>query len=333
MSKLRFFLLLFLAFSAGCTQSKRELPTELDNVPAQLNHSSGLENSNRHGRGALLLTSFKSFEELKSAVQIEYSGDTSRSNFVFWKKPQVRAIHISSGREVTTLLKSGIHQGDFLTAKAGNFWDHVWLGLRSPYTLIHREEIVSIEILGRRRNTMFGEGDVAFYDIAEAMVYHISDDDLMYMPPEDLTEKGYLNTFNHLTAQALMTSIFSERLADFISDVHERYHIPEMITGVYAEDQIADLEDGPLDNFIDMLNNEWGQELGKLLSKKYSINRDTYWTPELLADYLNDVQSYNSWAFQIKLNPFRSTDDIIIRYSHKINQVVHNFSELTRNYY
>jgi len=129
-----------------------------------------------------------------------------------------------------------------------------------------------------------------------------------------------------------MTSIFSERIADFISDVHERYYTPELITGAFTEDQLLDLEVGPLDNYLDIINNEWGQELGKELRIKYHITRNTHWTPEILANYLNDIQSYHSWAFQIGFNPFRASDDLVIRFSHKINRVLHDFPALTKDY-
>ena len=128
------------------------------------------------------------------------------------------------------------------------------------------------------------------------MANQISDEDYLNLSCEELSEKGYLNTFNHITAQAFMTSIFSERLADFIADVHELYNMPELITGDFTEQQLADFENGPVDNYVDMINNEWGQELGKVLGKKYGIDRHTIWTPQLLRDYLNDIQLYHSWA-------------------------------------
>ena len=77
-----------------------------------------------------------------------------------------------------------------------------------------------------------------------------------------------------------------------------------------------------MDNYVDLINNEWGQELGKQLKEKYNIDRETNWTPELLANYLNDLQSYYSWAFQIGFEPFRPEDDVVRRFSDKINIVM-----------
>ena len=75
-------------------------------------------------------------------------------------------------------------------------------------------------------------------------------------------------------------------------------------------------------NYIDSINNEWGQELGGVLGEKYNSSRETYWSPELLANYHNDVQSYYSWVFQIGFKPFRPSDEIIIRFSSKTNSLM-----------
>ena len=139
---------------------------------------------------------------------------------------------------------------------------------------------------------------------------------------QDYSEKGYINTFNHITPQALMTTIFSKRLSDFVADTHERRNMPELITGEFSEAQIKDLNDGAADNYLDMINNEWGQRLGKILKKEYHVNRKTMWTPEMLSNYLNDIQSYFSWSLQISFKPFRKSDEVIVRFANKINKVM-----------
>jgi hypothetical protein len=119
-----------------------------------------------------------------------------------------------------------------------------------------------------------------------------------------------------------MTSIFSEDLADFVADVHERHNLPELISGIFTPHQLNDLKDGPVDNYLDLINNEWGQELGKTLRAKYNLCRNTQWTPELLANYLNDIQSYYSWTFWIGFKPFRPDDEMVVRFAGKINKVL-----------
>ena len=162
---------------------------------------------------------------------------------------------------------------------------------------------------------------MTFFHLAEAMSNHIHEEDVVNIPPEDLSDKGYINTFNHMTAQAFITAIFSEEVADFIADLHER-NIPELITGKLTEQQLNDPKNGAVDNYIDMINNEWGQEIGKRLKQKYQVSTETIWTPALMAKFLNDLQRYYGWSFEIGLDPFRPSDITVIRYAAKINKVM-----------
>ncbi|HUR30485.1 MAG TPA: hypothetical protein VMZ69_03580 [Saprospiraceae bacterium] len=278
--------------------------------------------------GALLLTRFKSLPELKSVINIKYGDVASPSADALPENSRVQLTYNSRGHRVTSILDAGISEADFVRARDGNIWDRLMIGIRSPYGVLNSKDLMRIEHLGRKRPPLFGKGDVAFYNLAETMVKNISEDDVIHMSSEELSEKGYLNTFNHITAQAFMTSIFSEKLADFVADIHERRRMPQLVTGTFTEDQLTDLENGPVDNYIDLINNEWGQELGKLLRKKYSITRKTQWSPALLANYLNDIQSYHSWAFQIAFRPFRPTDEIVIRFAAKINLLMEGLPKL-----
>jgi hypothetical protein len=315
-----FIMFIFLA-AIGCERPLETVPSGTDSIKGNENHLQPGMQSNKYGTGVLLLTRFKSLEEFKQVVKIQYAEDFSESTGEKTGKPLVLLTYRTGTREVTSILKSGISQADFLNARKGTVWDRALLGLKCPFAFRHRKDLMVVENLGRRRPFAFGKGDVAFYDLAETMVKHISDEDTISMSGADLSEKGYLNTFNHITAQAFMTSIYSERLADFVADVHELYNMPELITGHFTEEQLADFENGPVDNYLDMINNELGQELGKELGKKYNINRLTYWTPALLTDYLNDIQSYHSWAFQIGFKPFKVTDELVIRFAGKINMI------------
>ena len=269
--------------------------------------------------GALLLTHIHSLEEFKQEVAIIYDGGKSNLKKSDNKEHSVCLVHRGRGVEVVSVLTAGISEGDFTKARNGSVWTKGAVAIRSPFALMHRRSLKCIESLGRRRPWEFGKGDVAFYDLAEHMVNHIVDEDRQHLTQADLSEKGYLNTFNHITAQAFMTSMFSEEIADFVADVHERYNLPELMTGTFSPDQIDDLENGPVDNYLDMINNEFGQELGKTLRDKYLISTDTYWTPTLLADYMNDVQQYHSWALQIGFTPFDPTDEVVQRFAAKIN--------------
>lgn len=280
------------------------------------------QNDGLLGTGALLLSRFTSLEDFAKVVNIQYAGNLVSESGITESVPQVRLTYRSGGYEITSELKQGVSQTDFQKARNGNLWDRAVLVLNCPFVLMHSKDLKAIENLGRRRPPIFGKGDSAFYDLASSMVMHIIEDDRQLMTEADLSEKGYLNTFNHITAQAFMTSIFSEEIADFVADVHELYNMPELITGKFTSQELTDFENGPVDNYLDMINNEFGQELGKHLKEKYKISRKTIWSPALLSNYLNDIQSYHSWAFRIGFKPFRSQDELVIQFSWKINKVL-----------
>lgn len=323
MSQCRLFLLLFSLVLCGCHQSsKTTIEANQIDTPTSL---SSLDTNEITHRGALLLTRFQSLKDLKKVIQIEYFKPQSIFKM---HTPQVQVTHTCAGRKVKSILKSGVSEYDIRDAWFGSIWDQVFLGLKTPYLIINKTNFPRIYNLSRRKSQIFGEGDVAFYDLAETMVKHIHDDDLAHMSERDLSEKGYLNSFNHITSQAFMTSIFSERFADFIADLHERAHMPELITGEFTEEQMTNWGKGPIDNYVDIINNEWGQELGKRLKKKYNIKKSTFWTPDLLADYLNDIQRYYSWAFQIGFKPFKASDQLVVSFSNKLNIVMEDTTGL-----
>ena len=218
-------------------------------------------------------------------------------------------------------LKAGISQNDIINARNGNLTDKLTLLYNSPFAIANRMDINKIYLLARVKPYLFGEGDVAFYGLAAASVRKINTSRLAYLHPRDSSEKGFINTFNHITAQAIITSCFSEDLADFVADVHELHNMPELTNGQFSNEQLHAPDDNPVDNYVDMINNEWGQELGKELKRRYNINSSTCWTAELLVNYLNEVQNYYSWAFQIGFEPFKKEDEEIIRFVEKINLV------------
>lgn len=319
---LGFFGLLIIFVSLNCNNPQQGKPLTSESSSLNPIYLPRIDTVNWTGNEALVGTRFKSLDDLKAVVRITYAHGKSGTTLTKDASQYVRLTHRSGMREVTSILMAGISQTDFMRAKKGTLYDKILLSLKCPYALFNRKNLISIEHLGRREPELFGIGDAAFLDLAEIMDKHISEEDRRSLPTEDFTEKGYLNSFNHITAQALMTSIFSERLADFVADVHELYNMPELITGKFTDAQLNHPVDSPIDNYIDMINNEWGQELGKVLTEKYSINRKTVWNPELMSNYLNDIQSYCSWAFRIQFKPFRPTDKKVIRFAEKINIVL-----------
>jgi len=319
---LRLVMVFILFSSLGCTGKDAPVVDGRINITTPVQPASQNIYNERAGKGALLLTRFASLEEFKKTVSVQYADNISEPSSPSNNHHQVQLTYRSGGREISSILKSGISQADFVQARNSTIWKKIGVGLKCPYALVHKKKLLAIEHLGRRRPPLFGKGDAAFYDLAETMVRNIRDEDVLDMSCEELSEKGYLNTFNHITAQAFMTCIFSESLADFVADVHELYNMPQLITGNFTDAQLADFVNGPVDNYIDMINNEWGQELGKVLKIKYAINQQTYWTAELLTNVLNEIQGYHSWAFQIGFKPFKPEDEMVKQFAWKINTVL-----------
>lgn len=278
-------------------------------------------------RGALLTSRFSSLEELKSVVSIEYFPNESEAGQAFRGDSLVRLTHCSNGQTVVSILAQGVDEGDFSKAMRGDLVDKLNVGFQSPFSIENRQYLNRIIVLARRRPLFLGEGDPAFYDLALSMVAHIRNDDLAYLSPADSSEKGYLNTFNHITAQAFITSLYSEEMADFVADVHERKTMPELMTGHFSPAQIDDPNVNPLDNYVDIINNEWGQELGRELRDKYQIHPNTIWTPQRLTSYLNEIQHYYRWALQIGMEPFRAQDTVVIRFANKLNFAIDHASD------
>ena len=264
---------------------------------------------------ALLATRFESLDDFKRSIDIKYEKTLS-------SKSKVTLTYHNSGSTIVSELCSGVSQTDILDAKNGTVLDKAQFMLKSPFAVRSRNDLGKIYLLARRQANIFGYGDAAFYDLAQTSEKNINTIDLGYLNSRDSSEKGYINTFNHITAQAIITTLFSEELADFIADVHELHNMPELTTGDFSLEQMKDTVQYPLDNYVDMINNELGQEIGNTLKAKYSITSSTEWTAELLSNYLNDIQRYYMWSFGIGLKPYKANNIKVKKFAQKINKVM-----------
>ena len=266
----------------------------------------------------LLVTRFKSLDDFKSKVQVKYFNQPNDPK----SKDQLNLRTAKS--ETLCELKSGLSQNDIMDAKNGSLLDKMKFTIRHPFAIRNRNNLEKIFKLARREKVLFGLRDVAFYDLAMLVSAHISNKEQAFKSTKDSSEKGYINTFNHVTAQAIMTSFFTQELAVFVADVHERKNMPELTTGKFTTEQLFDTINYPEDNYVDIINNAIGQELGLALNEKYKINELKKCTPKLLANYLNDLQSYFSWSMGIGLEPFNSEDEVIVRFAYKLNYLLNN---------
>lgn len=273
---------------------------------------------------ALLTTRFQNLDHFKSVVSVTYDKDYENLDSTECDPSVVHLSYSSNGETISRTMTSGLKQDQLLSIQKSGFSDKCGFVFANNYAVRERRGLEIVYILSRRRDDLYGSRDVAFYDLAEIASRHINTPELAYQSARDSLEKGYLNTFNHITAQAIITSFFSEGLADLIADLHERNSMPELTTGNFSQSMLKDTINNPTDNYVDIINNEIGQKIGKALKSKYGLNEESKCSPELLAAYLNDLQSYFMWAMEIGMDPFRSTDEVVIRFSDKMNSLLQN---------
>lgn len=272
---------------------------------------------------ALLATDFNSMCELKSVVNLNYVNQSNDSC-----KGTVQISYTNKGQTIYTEFSDGVSEEDIVKAHKGSILDKILLALKAPYAVKIRNELSKIFMLSRRRPTIFGENDVAFYDLAQASMRNVTVTKKSFKTLRDSLEKGYINTFNHITAQALITAIYNEDVAHFIASVHERFHMPHLVSGKFSIIDLTDTVNYPVDNYIDIINNEIGQELGKYLKHKYTINQKTIWTADFTCKFLNEIQDYYAESFDIQIESYKNNDHLIMLFSKKIEAINHMKSYL-----
>lgn len=318
---------LFLAGYMMSCQLSQEIDRVSDSFPLTSNlsaHKSDPASAFDFGvkSKALLSTRFNNMEHFKESVLLKYSETFSPKDTLISKPSAVTLTYSSNGETIIRTLTSGLNQGELVNIQKQDNSTKALFILKHAKAVRLRKELEKMHILSRRRADIFGSKDVAFYDLAETSFRHIYTPELAYQTARDSSEKGFINTFNHVTAQAIITSFFSEELADMIGDMHERFFMPELTTGVFKESQLNDSINNPVDNYVDIINNEIGQKIGINLKCKYKLDEKTVCTPALLTAYLNDLQSYYMWALEIGMEPFRETDAVVVKFSKKINALL-----------
>lgn len=313
------FSLVWLLQSVGCTKSDRQ--ASASQIMDKKIDSNSMVPENRLCK-ALLASRYSTLENLKAIAKIEYSSASHQLKDQKDGASWVKVTYVDRGRKIESVLESGLSQDDLAEARDGSYWDKLNLLSSSPSTVANRYDLNKVYSLARWKPSVFGEGDVAFYNLAKESVANICTPELAFFNEQDSSDKGYINTFNHVTAQAFITTCFSEEIADFVADVHELHNMAELTTGNFTKEMLSNISNNAVDNYVDMINNECGQELGKLLCKKYGISPSTKWDTQLLTDYLNDLQRYYGWTFSIGFKPFNKDEEVIMRFVNKLNVVM-----------
>lgn len=271
---------------------------------------------------ALITTRFRDLDHFKDRVSIHYEVDPAAQDSLFHRSSAVTLRYEDRGKTIVRRLASGTNQGDLTKVQDTDLLSKALFVFNNPYAVRKRKQLEVVSLLSRRRADIFGSKDVAFYDLAETSFRHINTPSLAFLTARDSSEKGFINTFNHVTAQAIITSFFSEDLADLVGDLHERLYMPELTTGRFTGRQLADTINNPLDNYVDIINNEIGQMLGLELKDRYGLKKSSVCTPAMLAAYLNDLQRYYMHALQTGLDPYRPSDEVVVKFSRKLNALL-----------
>ncbi len=264
----------------------------------------------------LITTDFSTYEELLQTIAIFHDPDGEK----------VTLEQNLGNRTLTSVLKGGLKESSVMQARNGGLIGKTKLLAQSPYFAANRKQVLKVWYLSRWRSRIFGPDDKAFFDLAVSMNHKIIGRE-MYSSA-DLSEKGFINTFNHVNSQAFMTILFSEKLADFIADSHERSAMPALITGDFADKQRLDILTGAVDNYVDIINNEWGQELGKHLKHVYGIDSESIWTTAFLTSIVNDMLSFYKWSLNIEFVPFSEDEEIIVKLARKLQKLQHEFMSI-----
>jgi len=282
--------------------------------------SDGLKNSTSPicfpNAAPLLASSFNGTKAFTDKVLIEYISQNSETKGIH-RYGAISLFYVSNGDSILTHLKRGVSQNDIIKIRDGSMIDKLSFSLHKPKVVSSRVDLNKIYKLARRRPTLFGEGDVAFYDLAEMMLNNMILEQNRNLNSKDFSELGFINTYNHIVAQALITIIYSDAIADSIACYHERIRSDELINPL----DVMELSDVHIDNYVDMINNEIGQRLGIAISDFLFTQKYEEWNPKILAKVLNLIQSYFSRHFQISFKPFHPEDPQLIKFAHKINIV------------
>ncbi|MEL6183152.1 MAG: hypothetical protein AAFU79_00915 [Myxococcota bacterium] len=261
----------------------------------------------------IVTSEFPTLNDLKKELDITY------------RDGEVEVGHSKEGlSETNTLSDDLIGEAELKSAKkASADWglrDMVGFAWENPRLAWHRTALQNTEKLSYVAKNNSGS---ALGRISEAMFDNIDDKPRAtpYRGPggKKLTQHDAIkNMMLHVFGQAVLTTLYGESAADLAGDLHERDQ-PSLITGQIGKGEEAQA----LDNYADMVNNEYGQELGKELNRRLGVGGSTRWTPEKTAEYLNQVQHYFSQTHGWSFRDFQPNDPRVEKFTNLLNEVQH----------
>jgi len=138
-----------------------------------------------------------------------------------------------------------------------------WFGIKHPQVVYYKNQIKGSLLLMKNF-----DGPTGFHNQFGKGLTGISKEKAL----------DYKNTFRHIAGQALLTIVYGSDFADFIGDAHER------------DDN--GYEGNRIDAITDLINNPYGQRVGKALSEKYDFTNPDNITAKNVASFLTEVSEY-----------------------------------------
>lgn len=264
------------------------------------------------GRKPLIANNYKDLAALKKAVDIKYTpaGKISSAEVSVTDKAK-------KSKGTNTLSEGTAGQAEIKKAAGGDWGDKLAFGAANPSAVWHKSALEGIEKLSYAKKNTAGS---ALGHISDAMYPHIAKPPTggavwigkvkVTMP--DATK----NMLLHVFGQAVITTIYGRSAADYAGDLHERDQA-SLISGAIlpAEERQA------IDNYADMINNLYGQDIGERVAKTLGVSSSTVWTPALTAKYVNAIQGEIASEMGWKMTPFSATDPQIVKFSALLNEV------------
>ncbi len=279
------------------------------------------------GRQPMIANRYKNIEALKKAVDISYTpaGYEKRwsaieKGYVYDYVPAKVSVTDKGGKGTNVLSMATPSQGKLDAANKAGLPGKAALGMRYPELVWHKSELEGVRklALGIKHEgeeapaiTMFGMAKEMYKNLQtkpKGPTYTVGDN---VVTMKDATE----NMLLHVAGQATLTTLYGRNVADLAGDIHERGQ-PALITGKIS----ATEERQAIDNYSDLVNNLYGQDIGKRLSEKFSSK--TAWTPALTAEFFNAIQSEIAAETGLTFKPFDEKNIKIQKFTNLLNEVM-----------
>ena len=258
------------------------------------------------GREPKIANRYKDMADLKKDISVKYSPDE---------------VAVSDTKKLklgtNTLSEDQLGQDEIKKAQSGSNIDKILVGIAHPGAAWYRKELEGINKMSYVKQNASG---TAIGHISDQMYSHLSTKPTgpTVMKGKDKVTYGDAtkNMLLHVFGQSAITTVFGRGAADYAGDTHERDQ-GSLITGAFKPGEIRDA----IDNYSDMVNNLYGQDIGERVAAKLGITSSTVWTPALTAKYVNAVQGEIAKEMKWKFTPFAATDPEIKKFSALLNEV------------